>query len=257
MIPRSLFILLLCLTVLLPVSATARDRPPVIAAAASMQPVLQAMADRFEARTGAQVRFSFGASGNLRRQITRGAPFQLFLSADAEQPAALMAAGRVDGRADTYALGSLALVLRDGLLAQREVMLEDLPDLVREGLIRRFAIASPEHAPYGIAARSVLQQAAVWEAVQGVLVIGENVGQTAQFMRSGAADAGLVAGSFLSDPRFAETVRAVPLAPDSYQLPRHDLVLLEGAGATARAFRNFVLSADGRAILEAYGFRVP
>jgi molybdate transport system substrate-binding protein len=125
------------------------------------------------------------------------------------------------------------------------------------GAIRRFAIANPDHAPFGIAAREALTEAGLWDELQPFLVLGENVSQAAQFALSGNAEGGIIAYSLALAPEVsARGVHA--LIPEDRHAPlRQRMVLLKGAGAVAGAFDAYMNEPAARAILERYGFMLP
>jgi len=230
---------------------------PVIAAASGVQPALEEIAAEFEAATARQVSLAFGSSGNLTRQIRQGAPFQLFLSADEGFPLALAGEGFARDRGVVYATGRLALVVPHGSPLAADGTLEDLRAALAEGRVSRFAIASPIHAPYGIAARQALENAGLWAAIKPRLVYGENIAQAAQFAVSGSAEGGIIAGSLAGTPKLAAISDVAPI-PDATHAPlRHRMVLLTGAGETAEAFHDWLRGPEARAIFERHGFRVP
>jgi molybdate transport system substrate-binding protein len=241
----------------LPPAAAAAPDVPNIAAASDLQFALTDIAAAFTAQTGRDVRLSFGSSGNFRRQIADGAPFDVFLSADAAYADALVAERRTDGVAVAYAIGRLALFVPDGSPIEPDAELRGVAAALRAGRLGKFAIANPAHAPYGRAAREVLMHRGLWPAIESHLVLGENVSQAAQFAVSGGAQAGIVAASLLRAPGMAGRGRAVILPASDYDPLVQKMVLLARAGGTARAFFAFVQSASARAILERYGFAPP
>ena len=230
---------------------------PVIAAASGVQPALEEIAAEFEAATARQVSLAFGSSGNLTRQIRQGAPFQLFLSADEGFPLALADDGFTRDRGVVYATGRLALVVPRGSPLAADGTLDDLRAALADGRVARFAIASPVHAPYGIAARQALARAGLWEAIEPKLIYGENIAQAAQFAVSGSAEGGIVAWSLAGTPKLAAISDAAPI-PEGLHAPlRHRMVLLTGAGDTAEAFHDWLRGAEARAIFDRHGFTMP
>jgi len=228
---------------------------PNIAAASDLQFVLQDIAAEFTRATGREVRIAFGSSGNFRRQIAEGAPFELFLSADAAYVDALAREGRTVDAGAVYAIGRLALYTPHGSPIVGDAELRDLDRALDDGRLVKFAIANPEHAPYGRAARQVLMHAGLWSRVEPRLVLGENVSQAAQFVASGAAQAGIIAYSLTRAPALAERGTAVVLSAATHEPLLQKMVLLKGAGATARAFRDFLDAPTARALFERYGFQ--
>lgn len=225
-------------------------RPLVVAAAADLSRAFADIGDAWARQGHARPTMTFGSSGLLAAQIAQGAPFDAFASADVAYVRDAVRSGRCDGATQTlYARGRLALVTRAGLAPAAS--LADLAD-PRFG---RVAIANPEHAPYGRAAREALEGAGAWGAVQPRLVFGENVRQALQYVQSGNADAALVARSLA-------VAAGLPFAAVDEALHRPLAQALvacgQGASATdARAFVRFVASPAGQAILRRHGFAPP
>lgn len=253
---RDLFLAALLTTALAAAPARAAA-PPNVAAASDLQFALTEIAEAFRRDTAAEVKLAFGSSGNFRRQIAEGAPFELFLSADEAYIDALAAEGRTVGRGVRYATGRIVLFLPAGSPLAPDATLADVKAAAADGRIKRFAIASPEHAPYGRAAREALQKAGAWDAVAPHLVLGENVSQAAQFATSGAAQGGIFAYSLALSPAVASKGVAV-LLPASMHAPLHQrMALLKGAGETARAFYVYLSQPSARAVFRKYGFLLP
>jgi molybdate transport system substrate-binding protein len=146
------------------------EQPAPHAAAADLQFALPEILAAFTRSGGAPLKLSFGSSGNFARQIMQGAPFELFLAADDRYIAQVIAAQRADGPGAHYATGRLALFLPQGSPIRADRDLADLAAAIRDGRLKRLAIANPEHAPYGRAAREVLEQSWVWLAVQASVI---------------------------------------------------------------------------------------
>lgn len=217
-----------------------RNRPLAIAAASDLNFVLADIAAHYPSK----LRISYGSSGNFATQIANGAPFDVFLSADIEY------ARRVAPRADAvfpYAAGRLVVWVPAGSPL-------DPAEALRSQSLRHLAIANPLHAPYGRAAESALRHMGLWEALQPKLVLGENIVQTLQFVESGAADAGIVALSLARAPQAKG--RYSEIASDAYPPLRQGGVILHDS-PQARAFREYLLSTDGRRILKQYGLGLP
>lgn len=237
--------------------------PPTVAAASDLQFALSEAAERFTAETGRELRLNFGSSGNFRRQIAQGAPFELYLSADEAYVLALHEEGHLENEGVVYAVGRLAWLQPRG---QGSLPGEEAPLIaVREAIDAhaagegrpRLALANPEHAPYGVAARQALEHAGLWEASAPLRVLGENVSQAARFALSGDARGGLVAWSLALAPPIAERGEHV-LIPESWHAPLvQRMALVEGAGETARAFYAWLQQEEARGILADYGFRAP
>lgn len=230
---------------------------PVVAAASDLQFALPELADRFTADTGLRVRLAFGSSGNFARQIRQGAPFELFLSADESYVLALADDGFTRDRGDLYAIGRIALFVPDGSPLVADGSLADLRDALADGRLRKFAIANPDHAPYGRAAAEALRRAGLWAAIESHLVLGENVSQAAQFAASGSTEGGIIAYSLALSPKLAAQGRFA-LVPAAWHRPlRQRMVLLRRAGDTATRFRDYIRQPAARSILRKYGFALP
>ncbi len=224
------------------------DNTLLVAAAANLQFAFTEMGRQFEAQTSTAVTFSFSSSGNLATQIENGAPFDLFAAADEEFIERLAAQGLIlPNSKRIYAQGRLVLVVNRAA----GVTAVTLDDLLAED-IRQIAIANPEHAPYGRAAQQALQNANLWQTLQPKIVYAENVRQALQFVQTGDAQAGLIALSIADVPEVTYT--AVP--PDTHVPLNQALAIPQNAPHPddARAFADFVTSADGRAIMEQYEF---
>ena len=236
---------------------SAADSAPHIAAAADLQFVLPEIAAAFTRGGGGPLRLSFGSSGNFARQIIQGAPFELFLAADERFAAQVVAAQRAEGDGRHYATGRLALFLPQGSPISADRDLADFAAAVHDGRLKRLALANPEHAPYGRAAREVLENRGLWAAVQDRLALGDNAAQAAQFAASGAAQAGLIPLSLARAPEMARRGAFVTL-PESWHAPlRQTLVLVKGAGSEAHAFAAFLRGPQARGILTRHGFGLP
>ncbi len=205
-----------------------------MAAAASLRYALDEIAERFTASTGEHVRIAYGATGSLVHQIEAGAPFGLFLAADVASVKRLADEGHTDGAPAVFARGRISLVAPKNSPVAVDGELKGLGAALADGKVSHFAIANPQVAPYGVAAREALQKAGLWKDVEPRLVLGENVGQAAQFATTGAAQAGIIAYSLAVSPDIASKINAA-LIPEAWHQPvEHGMVLRE-RGRTRRA----------------------
>jgi len=233
------------------------DDAPSIAAAADLQFALTEVAQRFREETGHSVKLTFGSSGNFLTQIEHGAPFQLFLSADEAYVKRLATRGLTRGDGSLYAVGRIVVFAPNGSPLKVDAELLGLKAALGEGRISRFAIANPEHAPYGRAAKEALIAVGLWSQVEAALVLGENASQAAQFATSGSAQGGIIPLSLVLQPEVAKR-GTWSLLPESMHAPlRQRMVLLKHAGPVASEFYSYMQDASARAILERYGFVVP
>lgn len=235
----------------------AAPAPATVAAAANVKPALEELAALFERAGGASLRLVFGSSGNFVAQILQGAPFHLFVAADEDTVFRVADAGRTEGRGRIYALGRLALLAPKNSPLRVDPELRDLGAALRDGRVSKFAIAHPEHAPYGLRAREALQHAGLWGLAQPRLVIGENVSQAVQFALSGSAQGGLVAHSLTLVPAVATAGNAA-LVPAQFHAPlAQRAVLIKGAPPAARAFHDFILAPAAHAVWQRHGYTPP
>jgi molybdate transport system substrate-binding protein len=231
------------LLLFLSASLSSSAPPPelLIAAASDLAPVGESLRIEFQRLSGNWVRFVYGSSGLLSRQIEQQAPFDILLSANDQYVKNLAAKGRlVPDTVQVYALGRIGLVGRK-TLAQLTA-----PD------VRHIAIANPAHAPYGVAAKEALGR--LWPKLGEKIVYGENVRQALQFFESGNADAAIVAWSLLQSRADAT------LLPDNLHAPIRQaggVVKESKQPAAARAFLDFLCAGKGRQILEKGGFSLP
>lgn len=220
-------------------------------AASDLGPAFKQIIPQFERQTGSSVTLVLGSTGMLAQQIRNGAPADVFFAANESFVKQLTAEQLTRPQTTAlYARGRIAIVA----LKSTPIHIEALANLADER-VRRIAMANPQHAPYGLAAKQALEAAGIWKAVEPKLVFGENVQQAVQFVRSGSADAGLVARSVsdTADLRWS-LVDAGLHAP----LDQVAVVLARTRQPrTAAAFIAFVNSADGRIIMRQFGFLMP
>ncbi|MEC5215594.1 molybdate transport system substrate-binding protein [Actimicrobium sp. GrIS 1.19] len=240
------------LLLLAAVSATAAPALQIAAAADLAICINELNATFAKANGNADVRSSIGSSGNFFAQINNGAPFDVFLSADLDYPRKLAEAGFADASSlTTYAIGRLVLWSSDPTL--------DLDRGFRvfaDARVQHIAIANPELAPYGRAARAALQHASAWDGIASRLVIGDNVAQAAQFIATGNAQVGLVGAAHVSATKGG---RAWIVPPDWYPvIEQGGIVTASGrSNPLAAKYLAFLRSDGGRDILRRYGFALP
>jgi molybdate transport system substrate-binding protein len=233
------------------------QEPPVVAAASDLKFAMEEIAQAFTTKTGKAVRLAFGSSGNFRRQIAEGAPFDMYMSADEEFVFALAKERFTLDEGTLYAIGRVVIMVPHGSALKADSQLKDLAAGIRDGRVKKFAIANPEHAPYGRAAQQALTKAGLWDELQDKLVLGENVSQAAQFATSGSAQGGIIALSLALSPSLSKLGDYALLPAESHEPLRQRMVLLKKAGETAKQFYAFVQKPDARAIFRRYGFVLP
>ena len=235
---------------LLPVAAAGEDHVTV-AVASNFGATAREIAARFEQDADHEIRITTASTGKLYAQIVNGAPFDVLLAADVERPRRLEVSGTgVAGTRFTYARGMLVLWSRTA---------DDCRAALRNAGGGRVAIANPETAPYGAAARSFLQQTGLWGAVRDRLVIGENIAQALQFAASGNAALGFIARSQLQAPSLPPASCSWPVPASMHDPVDQQAILLQrGEGsAGAKAFLDFLRSDAGRAIILRNGYGLP
>jgi molybdate transport system substrate-binding protein len=238
-------------------SPAGAEDPPTIAGAADLQFALTEAAEAFKSETGLDVKLAFGSSGNFARQIRQGAPFEVYLSADENYVLDLSKDGFTRDDGALYAIGRLVLIVPHGSPLKPDGSLEDLRAALDDGRVQKFAIANPEHAPYGKRAEEALRQVGLWEAIEDRLVLGENVSQAAQFATSGSAQGGIIAYSLARSPKVS-ALGPYELIPAEWHDPlRQRMALLKNAGSTAERFFAFMQEPTARAIMRQYGFLLP
>jgi molybdate transport system substrate-binding protein len=243
--------------VLAPWSPTFAQSLPTLAAASDLKFAVEEVAAQFEKESGHKLRLVFGSSGNFYSQILQGAPFQMFMSADEDLIFKLADAGKTADRGRLYALGRIGIIVPHGSALKADSDLKDLAAALKDGRLQKFAIANPEHAPYGARAREALQSAGVWQAIEPRLVLGENISQAAQFATSGSTQGGIIALSLAKAPSVAK-LGEFALIPDSMHKPlRQRMVLLKDAPAPLRAFYDYIGTVNAQAIMARYGFVMP
>lgn len=240
----------LAIAITLPVQAD----EALVAVAANYSAAAQATADLFARHSGHRIMLTTGSTGKLYAQVVAGSPLQAMLSADAATPERLEREGlAVAGTRFTYATGRLALWSAD-----RSRLSADGAATLAGHDFRYLAIANPDLAPYGAAARATLLALGLWEALQPRIVMGQNIGQTFALVRSGNAELGIIALSALHGLRPEDAGSTWPVPGDLHPPIRQDAVLLTaGAGnAAARAFLEFLKGPQARAIAVDHGYGV-
>jgi molybdate transport system substrate-binding protein len=228
-----------------------------VLAASDLKFALAHIAERYEMQKLLRVEITFGSSGNLARQIAQGLPADLFLSADEALVAQLHARGLTRDAGVVYARGRLAMLVQG-----THPLAHQLNDPLR-GLAAwlpqapgdfKLAIANPDHAPYGRAAREALQRAGLWTGVQPHLVVGDSVAQAAQFVTTGAAAAAIASQSLALAPEVNRGLRTMLLGEGLHAPIVQRMVLLKQSSAAAQAFYTHLQSAAVAPAWRSHGF---
>jgi molybdate transport system substrate-binding protein len=219
-----------------------------VAVATNFSDPMAKLVELFEQTTGHTVLVSRGSTGNHYAQIRNGAPFEAFFAADSERPALLEKQGiAISGSRFLYAVGRLVL------WSPRPSFVDADGRVLESGEFRFLAIANPDLAPYGAAAREVLVARDLWSSLQGRVVQGQDIGQAYSFVHTGNAELGFVAYSQIKEPG-SEPAGSFWLVPESLHRPiAQEAVLLRDAPA-ARELVEFVKSAPAREIIRGYGY---
>lgn len=245
------FLLLLGGWRLLAARPSAAPTPLTIAAAADLKYVLDSLVVIFN-RQHPQARATvvYGSSGRFYEQLSHAAPFDIFFSADSDYPRRLQQAGLTAGAPVPYALGRLVLWSK-----QLDPKAQGL-NTVLDPQVKRIAIANPAHAPYGRKAEEILRYYKLYDQVKPKLVLGENIGQAAQYTAIGAADAGLLAYSLALSPELRRAGRFYLIPATAHTPLQQSYVVLKRAqgNAAAAEFAAFMASPVARQALKKYGF---
>jgi len=230
----------------------ARAEDVLVAVAANFAGAVEAIGSAFAKDTGHSIQVTTGATGKLYAQIGEGAPFAILLSADAETPARLEEEGNaIAGTRFTYAVGKLSLWSADaGRIGADPKAALTAPETLH------VAIANPDLAPYGVAAREALTAMGLWETIQSRIVMGENIGQTFSMVESGAAEMGFVATSAVEAPGTEPQGSRYDVPQDLFTPIRQDAVLLKaGEGnAAAIAFLGYLRGDKAKGIIASFGY---
>jgi molybdate transport system substrate-binding protein len=218
-----------------------------VAVAANFTDAAKEIGALFEKETGDKVEFSFGSTGQLYTQITQGAPFDVFLSADDERTKTAIKEGHgVAGTDFTYAVGKLVLFSKDAKLVSG-------PATLKKAAFDKIAIANPATAPYGAAAVETMKALGVYDALSAKIVQGQNITQTYQFVETGNAQVGFVALSQVADKKDGSRW----VVPEKLHKPiAQDAVLTQHgeSNQAARRFLTFLKGKKAKAVMQKFGY---
>lgn len=237
--------------------AVTAGEPLLIAGASDLMPAFTVLGEGFEQATGEQVVFNFGSSGQLAQQLIEGAPMDLYASANVSFVEQVLDAGVGDPDTQaTYAFGRITIWSPDDAWGDWV----SLEDVAADEDIDVIAIANPEHAPYGLAAREALETAGLWDTVEPKLVFGENISDTQRLAATGNADVAIIALSLALAADEAGDGTWVLLDEELHEPLQQDLVVVAedpDRAALANAFIDYVNSEDGRQVMRRFGFLLP
>jgi molybdate transport system substrate-binding protein len=232
-------------------SVSAGPAPITIAAASDLKYVLDSLVTLFNRQhPQAKVTVVYGSSGKFYEQLSHGAPFDIFFSADSEYPRRLQQAGRTSDAPVPYAQGRLVLWSK-----KLNPKLKGITTLL-DPQVKRIAIANPAHAPYGQKAEEILRHYKLYDQVKPKLVLGENIAQTAQYAATGAADVGILAYSLALSPELRRAGKFYLIPTTAHTPLQQSYVVLKQASGNAMTsiFATFMASSPAKAALKKYGF---
>lgn len=218
-----------------------------IAAASDMKFALDELVKTFkDIHSEVKIGITSGSSGKFFEQISHGAPFDLFFSADISLPKKLQTL-RLGSEIIPYGVGQI-------VLWSDQYQISKIEDL-KVAKFKKIAIANPTHAPYGARAIEALKKSGLYESIKDRLVFGENVSQAAQFVETGAADVGILALSIVMAPNFKDKGNFKIISKDLYSQMDQGLIILKNKNKAAVEFANFIKSNQAKIILKKYGFQ--
>jgi molybdate transport system substrate-binding protein len=230
-------------------------RPLRVAAASDLKFALAQLISQFQQQTGLLVVATYGSSGNFARQIHQGLLVDVFMSADEAWVRPLVDAGLTQGPGAVYARGRLALLAPSTSPLALDAELKGVQ--AQWPQVNKFAIANPEHAPYGRAAQQALQTLGLWDSVKPKLVLGENIAQATQFVTTGAAQVGITALPLARASEVAEVSRHIALPAHLHAPLMQRMVLLKNANPAAAQWVAYLQSAAAKPVFQRFGFEAP
>ncbi|MES2278217.1 MAG: molybdate ABC transporter substrate-binding protein [Bacteroidota bacterium] len=224
-----------------------------VAVAANLQSVIKVLGDDFKKRTGITIEPIVGSSGKLVAQISNGAPYDVFLSADMEFPAKLEKDGFADQPPVVYALGSLIIC------TTQNVNLKNWPQFITSDKVEKIAIANAAIAPYGRAAEESLNKLNLLDKVKPKLVYGESISQVNTYITTGVASVGFTTQSLVMDPANTTKLYWQAIDPKTYAPIEQGMVVLKKSVNMpgAKQFYKYMGTAPAKSILKKYGYIIP
>lgn len=236
------------------ISAGAPADEVQVAVAANFTGPIQVIANLFERDTGHKVVAAYGATGKFHSQINNGAPFEVLLSADDKTPARMVKEGTaVAGSNFTYAIGKLVL------WSANPKLVDSKGDILKKSGFKHLALANPNAAPYGAAGMQVMAQLGVVDAIKPLIVQGENISQTYQFVSTGAAELGFVAYSQVIKNGQIGAGSGWLVPSGLYDPIRQDAVILAKGKdkLAAAALLNYLKSDKAKTVIKSFGYELP
>jgi molybdate transport system substrate-binding protein len=227
---------------------------PVIAVASNLNSPMTEIAEAFKAKTGESVRLSFGASGNLSRQIVQGAPYEIFISAGREYIDFLLAQGISIEEYSEYVHGKIVFYIPANSQIAEMQSLKSIINALMYQSYRKIAIANPEHAPYGVAAVQAMQSAGVWAMEKNRVILAESVSQVVPYALSGNVDVAVIPYSFILQNDLDKKGKYFTVPDSWYESINQYISVFEDASEVSVKFNDFLRSDTAIKILERYGY---
>jgi molybdate transport system substrate-binding protein len=241
-------ILLSCLLISVPVFAQNLK----VATAANLQAVIKVLRADFNKRTGITIEPIIGSSGNLATQISNGAPFDIFLSADMGFPEKLFTKDFALKKPVVYAAGSLIIC------SIKNLEFDNWERFLLTPAVKKVAIANPAIAPYGKAAMEALTLKGIAPEIKSKLVQGESIAQVNTYISTGVVDVGFTTQAFVKDVQSKQIIYWKAIDPKDYSPIQQGMVILKHAkgNTAAEKFYQYILSAGAKKIFREYGYIV-
>ena len=248
---KSILLSILTLYVSISIAQTA----PTVAAASDLKFALEEIAANYKSDKKQEVKLVFGSSGVLWQQVKNGAPFGLLMSADEAYIDDLYKSGLTVDEGSLYAIGRIVLLQKKGNSIKLSADKDGLTKAIQ--VAKKIAIANPDHAPYGRAAKEYLINIGAWDQAQPKLVFGENISQATMFALTGSADFAISALSLASSPQIQAQANDV-LIPDSLHKPlKQKMALIKNTAPSAKDFYLYLREPKSKQVMTRYGFIAP
>jgi molybdate transport system substrate-binding protein len=249
--PAAALLALLLFTTSLPMASPLAAEEIRVAVASNFRNTGRVLAEQFNTANSDQVVMIFGSSGKLYAQISQEAPFDILLSADAERPRKLEAEGKaVSGTRMTYAIGKLTL------WSSKADFIDAHGAILRQGSFSKLAMANPRHAPYGLAARQVLENLQLYDGLHEKIVLGGNIEQAFQYITSGNVELGFVSRAQLAQSIWGSQGSSWEVPTSLYSPIEQQAILIHDKPA-ARAFLAFLSGQSARQLIQSHGYALP
>jgi molybdate transport system substrate-binding protein len=239
----------------LPLTPFAQSRESIsVAAAANLNGVLDELVLQYTKQHAQQVKVVYGSSGHFYQQLTQGAKYDIFLSANQDYVDRLVSQGYSNDAGVVYAKGRLVVLVSNKSKIRPTTDFGDLKQAVQDGRLSKFAIANPALAPYGAAAVQILEQLGLTKTFQPLLVMGGDVGQTMLFIHSEAAQAGMVPWSMVKQSNTIQEKSYILIPEKLHQPILQKMILFKQSNPPAKGFYDYLQSAQAKQIWRQYGY---